>query len=53
MLKGSGDFKNLCKCKASSAQPPTRIALQAHVDVEVRVCLLNLPFAFYTLDSVL
>ena len=26
-------------------------ALQAHIVVEVSVCLLNLPFAFCTLDS--
>lgn len=51
MLKGSGDLKNLCKGKVSSAQSPMRTALQAHVVVEVSVCLLNLPFAFCTLDS--
>ena len=51
MLKGSGDLKNLCKGKVSSAQSPMRTALQAHIVVEVSVCLLNLPFAFCTLDS--
>ena len=45
------DQENLCKGKVSSAQSPTRTALQAHVVVEVSVCLLNLPFAFCTLDS--
>ena len=50
MLKGSGDLKNLWKGKVSSAQSPTRTVLQAHVVVEVSMCLLNLPFAFCTLD---
>ena len=50
VLKGSGDLKNLCKGKVSSAQSPTRTVLQAHVVVEVSMSLLNLPFAFCTLD---
>lgn len=50
MLKGSGDLKNLCKGEVS-AQSPMRTALQAHIVVEVSVCLLNPPFAFCTLDS--